>query len=151
MISVLSQIDFSNVFVNTNFCVLENFRPPSKSGSFGFLATLSQCGIKPSAYFLPNIMVSTGSVISLTYWLISSVQGNEIQSISPFFPAMKPSMVICTWSFNFLFLSIFCCALLFCSVSLVHYRSRLVYEALGILQHFPVKPLQVLFNVTPMK
>jgi len=28
---------------------------------------------------------------------------------------------------------------------------RLVYEALGISKHFPVKPLQILLNVTPLK
>ena len=28
---------------------------------------------------------------------------------------------------------------------------RLVYEALGIPKHFPVKPLQILLSVTPFK
>src|SRR5215208_7713732 len=58
--------------------------------------------MKTSVIFRPMRMVSTDSVILLTYFKSSSSRSPTIQSISPFGPAMQPSTDICTCNLNFL-------------------------------------------------
>ena len=101
-ISVFIHLDLFSVLVNTTFGISIILLANAFQGSSGLFITSNQKEMKTSVIFRPRRMVSTDSVILLSYFRSSSSKSPTIQSISPFGPAMQPSTDICTCSLNFL-------------------------------------------------